>query len=138
MKFHRGQKVLCVNDRFRSYCSYPVIKGVVYTISDLYACDCGSSQVTLFEKPFMSTMKCGCGRVAERRQSYYSWRFIPLEYFEKFIGWTEKEKEPEKSIAGTEKDAVTHRCSKTKKTGRPVDHTDQLILSSSALKLKHL
>ena len=91
MRFYIGQKVLCVNERFGSYCSHPVKKGLVYTIHGFYKCGCGSDQVTLFERPYINSMKCGCGRLATRRQSYYNWRFIPLQYFEKFIGWAEKE-----------------------------------------------
>ena len=102
MGFHIGQKVLCVNDRFRSFCSYPVKKGLVYTVQGLYRCECGSHQVVLFEKPYMSEMQCGCGRIENRRQSYYNWRFIPLEYFEKLIGWSERIENPDKSTVRNE------------------------------------
>jgi hypothetical protein len=102
MKFQRGQKVVCINDRFSSYCSHPVIKGRVYTIQGSYRCVCGSNQVTLFEKPYNTYMKCGCGRVSERRQSYYNWRFLPLEYFENYVSLSSKKNIPEELIAGIE------------------------------------
>jgi hypothetical protein len=100
MSFRVGQKVLCVNDHYHSYCRYPVKKGSVYTIHGFYRCSCGSLQVTLVEFPGETLMHCRCPLVSERRQSYYIWRFIPLEYFEKFIGFStekqedRKEKEP--------------------------------------------
>ena len=85
MKLKTGQKVLCVNDHYNSYCKYPLIKGSIYTIHGLYQCHCGSPQVTLKEFPDEVNMKYKCPRTSERRQSYYNWRFIPLEYFEKFV-----------------------------------------------------
>jgi len=85
MNFHAGQKVLCVNDYFRTYCAYPIKKGLVYTIHGFYRCVCGSDQVTLMEIPFSTYMGCRCHRTISRRQSYFTWRFIPLDYFEKFI-----------------------------------------------------
>ncbi len=126
MNFHKGQKVLCVNDRFIIYCSYPVKKGKVYTIHDFYTCDCGSKQVTLTEKPYVDQMKCGCGRIEERRQSYYNWRFVPLEYFEKFIGWLEIKENPDRSVVRTEKekqDLVEDIDSKISiEPGNQIDH----------------
>ena len=89
MNFKPGQKVLCVNDHFRTYCTFPVVKGTVYTISGTYTCACGSSQVILKERPLKIDMNCRCGFVSCRRQSFYDWRFIPIEYFERFIGFSD-------------------------------------------------
>jgi len=85
MNFKTGQKVLCVNDHFRTYCAFPVVKGTVYTISGTFKCECGSSQVILKERPLKIDMNCRCGFFSFRRQSFYDWRFIPLTYFERFI-----------------------------------------------------
>lgn len=85
MNFNAGQKVLCVNDHFGSYCAYPIRKGLIYTILGFYKCDCGSDQVTLKEIPGFINMGCRCFRTSFRRQSYFSWRFIQLDYFENFI-----------------------------------------------------
>jgi hypothetical protein len=85
MNFNTGQKVLCVNDHFGSYCAYAIRKGLIYTIHGFYKCDCGSDQVTLKEVPVFINMGCRCFRTSYRRQSYFSWRFMPLDYFEKFI-----------------------------------------------------
>lgn len=41
MNFKAGQKAVCVNDHFRSYCAYPVRKGLIYTIDGFYKCICG-------------------------------------------------------------------------------------------------
>lgn len=93
-----GQRLLCVNDHFNSYCAYPVKKGLVYTIDGFYKCPCGSDQVTLEERKAMIDMICKCNRLSYRRQSYYSWRFIPLELFDNFIYLSYKEKTPEENI----------------------------------------
>ncbi len=85
MNFKTGQKVLCVNDYFGSYCAYPIRKGLIYTIHGFYKCDCGSDQITLKEIPGSIIMGCRCFRTSFRRQSYFTWRFMPLDYFEKFI-----------------------------------------------------
>lgn len=85
MTFRTGQKVLCVNDYFRSFCAYPIRNGLIYTINGFYKCDCGSDQVTLIEIPWSINMGCECSRTSYRRQSYFNWRFLPLDYFEKFI-----------------------------------------------------
>ncbi len=90
MDFKTGQKVVCVNDHFRSYCPYPVKKGLTYTIDGFFLCPCGSRQVTLKEKPFSLEMRCGCGRISYRRQSYYSWRFIPIDLLTNFLHLTDK------------------------------------------------
>lgn len=82
MKFEFGQRVICVNDNFMSYCRYPVKKGSIYTIHGFYQCACGSHQVTLVEIPFLISMQCKCHRTLFRRQSYYNWRFVPLQSLE--------------------------------------------------------
>jgi hypothetical protein len=82
MEFKLGQKVLCVNDRYGSYCRYPLSKGGIYTIHGFHRCTCGSQQVTLMEIAGVVTMGCRCQRTSVRRHSYYIWRFIPLEYSE--------------------------------------------------------
>ncbi len=85
MNFRVGQKVLCVNDKYGTYCAYPLKKGSVYTIHGFYKCPCGSQQVTLMEITGIINMGCRCDRTSTRRQSYFNWRFIPLEYFENLI-----------------------------------------------------
>lgn len=84
MEFKEVQKVLCVNDHYRSYCRYPLKKESIYTIHGFYQCTCGSHQVTLMEIPDVVNMECRCHRTSIRKQSYYNWRFIPLEYSEIF------------------------------------------------------
>ena len=98
MNFKTGQKVLCVNDHFRTFCASPVKKGVVYTIDGFYRCPCGSGQVTLQERASMIDMICKCSRLSYRRQSYYSWRFIPVELFDNFIDLSDKKKIPEEIV----------------------------------------
>ena len=85
MNFRTGQKVVCVNDHFVRYCSYPIKKGVIYTIDGFYKCRCGSYQLTLRERSVFIDMICKCNRISYRRQSYYSWRFIPLDLFDNII-----------------------------------------------------
>jgi hypothetical protein len=80
------------------YCAYPVKKGLVYTIDGFYKCPCGSDQVTLKERASTIEMICKCRRLSYRRQSYYSWRFIPEELFYNFIDLSAKKKIPEKII----------------------------------------
>jgi hypothetical protein len=96
MNFRTGQKVICVNDQFKRYCAYPIKKGVIYTIDGFYKCPCGSEQVTLREKNAFIDMICKCDRLSYRRQSFYSWRFIPLEMLENFISLSDKKKDPER------------------------------------------
>lgn len=93
MNLKVGQKVLCILDHYRSYCSYPVKKGSIYTIHGYYECPCGSQQVTLKEIIGVTNMGCKCNLTSYRRQSYYTWRFIPLNYFEIFksLSWDKKE-----------------------------------------------
>ena len=99
VNFKTGQKVLCVNDHFRSYCAYPIRKGLIYTIHGFYKCDCGSDQVILKEVPESINMGCRCFRTSFRRQSYFTWRFMPLDYFEKFIDLSSDIKEiPEELV----------------------------------------
>jgi hypothetical protein len=85
MNFKIGQKVVCILDYYNSYCRYPLKKGLIYTIEGFYKCPCGSQQVTLMESPGLTTMGCKCDQISFRRQSYYTWRFIPLVFFEEII-----------------------------------------------------
>lgn len=85
MNFKTGQKVVCVNDSFISYCAYPIRKAVVYTVAGFYRCACGSNQVTLAERPCTINMICRCNRISNRRQSYYDWRFMPLDFLDNII-----------------------------------------------------
>jgi len=104
MNFKTGQKVVCINDQFRSYCAYPIKKGVIYTIDGFYMCACGSSQVTLAERPCTINMKCRCSRISNRRQSYYDWRFVPLELLENIIEFPSEKKEETTETAPLEKE----------------------------------
>ena len=83
MKFKIGQKVLCVDDHF-NYGQSRLTQGSIYTIIGFYLCPCGSNQVTLLEIPDVLSMRCKCHHTSIRKQTYYNWRFVPLEYFEKF------------------------------------------------------
>lgn len=82
MKFKVGQKVVCINDRYSSYCAYPLKKGAIYTIQGLYTCSCGSQQVFLVEVPEVTWVGCKCQSTSLRRHSYYAWRFRVLKYYE--------------------------------------------------------
>ncbi len=93
MKFEIGQKVLCLDDHFSTYCAYPVKKGSIYTINGFYECACGSHQVNLIEFQPVIKMRCKCQRTIYRRQSFYSWRFIPLDYFDGFITFSDNKQE---------------------------------------------
>jgi hypothetical protein len=90
MKFKKGQQVLCVNASYGTYCAFPLKKGSIYSVDDFYECPCGSHQITLMEVPGLAKMGCRCDHSTFRRQSYFKWRFIPLEYFEKFIEYSEE------------------------------------------------
>ena len=90
MIFEKTQKVVCINATCKTYCRYPLKKGAIYTISGLYQCECGSLQVALVEYPEVLNMHCGCSRVSERRQTYYEWRFMPLDLFTNFIAIPEE------------------------------------------------
>ena len=80
MSYKIGQKVLCVDDRFDRQPVYAVKIGEVYTIKGFYNCpSCGSLQFILFEFPLHTLMGCKCGHTMDRRQSFYAWRFVPLE-----------------------------------------------------------
>ena len=119
MKFYPGQKVLCVNDYFFPRCAYPIRKGSVYTISGFYKCVCGSDQVTLTGIPDDAIlMGCRCGRTSMRPQTYYSWRFIPIEYFEAFIGFSEVNKEELTESGGN---GSFEKCLKESPTESPGD-----------------
>ncbi len=91
MNFEAGQKVMCVNDHYKSYSRYPVTKGTVYTIHGHYHCPCGSHQVTLLEFPDRTLMGCRCPREVSRRSSYYNWRFIPLDLYYSIMELTTEE-----------------------------------------------
>jgi hypothetical protein len=94
MEFKPGQRVICVNDQYRSYSRYPVTKGMVYTIHSNYQCPCGSRQVTLMEFPGRTPMGCRCPRTSNRRPSYYNWRFIPLDLYLNIMSLTSDISEP--------------------------------------------
>jgi len=93
MIYKKDQQVVCINDSFTSYCRYPLTKGGIYTVHSLFQCECGSIQVTLLEYPEILNMRCGCSLSANRRQSYYEWRFMPLDLFNMFISMPEKKTE---------------------------------------------
>lgn len=97
MKFRSGQKVLCVNDHFNAPCGNRVKKGHIYTVQGYYKCPCGSRQVALIEYPAHTPMSCRCPGITYRRQTFYEWRFIPIEYFEMFLGASKNQDHPESS-----------------------------------------
>jgi hypothetical protein len=97
MNFKEGQKVYCVIGSYNSYCIHPVNKGSIYTIHGRYTCPCGSSQVTLKEFPEATNMGCRCDRTSVRRQTFYSWRFIPLDLMEDIVALS-SEKENNKFV----------------------------------------
>ena len=96
MTFKEGQKVVCVDARSLGYCKYPLQKGKIYTVASNYSCACGSRQISIVEQPEVLTMLCGCYRTAVRRQSYYNWRFIPLDLLTNFISLPSHQKSPNK------------------------------------------
>jgi len=80
MSYRIGQKLLCIDDRFDHRPTHAVKAGEVYTLTGFYYCPaCQSPQFTLSEFPFTTRMRCGCGHTRERRQTFYAWRFVPLE-----------------------------------------------------------
>ncbi|MBN1132133.1 MAG: hypothetical protein JXR52_08660 [Bacteroidales bacterium] len=80
MNFRTGQKVICVNDRFNRKPVHAVKAGEIYYINGFYSCpSCQSLQFSLFEFPFYTLMGCKCGLTLERRQTFYAWRFVPLD-----------------------------------------------------------
>ena len=81
MNFKFNQKLVCVHDNYKSYCAFPLKKGKVYTVQGFHKCQCGSFQINLKEVEPVVLMRCGCGAVSMRRQSYYYWRFRPLQYY---------------------------------------------------------
>ena len=85
MTYKEGQKVVCVDPTCKTYCRYPLKKGAIYTIHGHYQCTCGSLQVALEEYQEVLNMHCGCSRISHRRQTYYEWRFMPLDLFTNFI-----------------------------------------------------
>ena len=85
MTYKKGQKVVCVDPSCKTFCRYPLKKGAIYTIDSQYQCECGSPQVALKEYQDVLNMHCGCSRISHRRQTYYEWRFMPLDIFTNFI-----------------------------------------------------
>lgn len=86
MTFKIGQSVVCINATCNSYRGNgPLKKGRIYTIDGYYSCGCGSKQVSISERPEVLTMHCGCSHTSVRRQTYYEWRFMPLDLFINFI-----------------------------------------------------
>jgi hypothetical protein len=75
MRFHKGQKVICIKDKSWTGCT--LMRGEIYTVKDNYKCSCGSNQLVLKEEDFEINMICGCGNTEIRNQSYYEWRFRP-------------------------------------------------------------
>ena len=92
--FRIGQKVVCVNAIWNTNCTHPLVKGNIYTIYGFYTCECGSEQFYLDEVPDIVHIRCKCQKTSERRHSYYSWRFRPLEYYDIYCELFEKKKEP--------------------------------------------
>jgi hypothetical protein len=43
-------------------------------------------------------MRCRCFRTSYRRQSYFNWRFIPIEYFEKLISLSSDKEEMQEKV----------------------------------------
>jgi len=85
MIFKNGQKVICVRGTSKANCNCSLRKGAVYTVESPYQCACGSHQVALKEIPEVLLMRCACSHTANRRQTYYNWRFIPLDLLTNFI-----------------------------------------------------
>lgn len=81
MKFRKGQMVRCVNDGFNNRPpAYKVTIGAVYTVEDTYQCPvCNSEQNILFEFPLHTSMGCRCPNTTYMRQTFYAWRFEPVE-----------------------------------------------------------
>jgi hypothetical protein len=104
MTFKIGQKVVCINATCNSYRgNRPLQKGRVYTVDGNYTCGCGSKQVSITERPEVLIMHCGCSRRSVRRQTYYNWRFMPLDLLTKFISIpVKKYKEEELSNSAPE------------------------------------
>ncbi|MDB4584410.1 hypothetical protein N9164_14765 [Draconibacterium sp.] len=93
MKFKIGQKVLCNNASYNNYCACPLVKGEIYTVYGFYTCLCSSEQIYLDEIPDIVFMGCKCHRFSERRHSYYSWRFRPLQYYDIYSELFENKRE---------------------------------------------
>ena len=76
-KYKEHQKIICVETE--SWCKLPLKRGEVYTVKNIYKCQCGSDQLILEEAFSKINMICKCGYVDYRYQSYYEWRFKPYE-----------------------------------------------------------
>jgi len=97
MQFEAGQKIVCINANWKGYCRYPLTKGAVYTVHSTYRCTCGSRQIALREYAAVLNVVCCCSQIITRRQTYYEWRFVPLDLFEEIIA-IPKEKAEEKEV----------------------------------------
>ena len=94
MTYKIGQQVVCINATCNSYCgNRPLKKGRIYTIDGFYTCGCGSTQVSISERPEVLNMHCRCSHSSVRRQTYYEWRFMPLDLFNMFISMPDKKTE---------------------------------------------
>ena len=93
MNFKIGQKVVCINARYKTYCACPLVKGNIYTVYGFYTCECGSEQIYVDEVTEIVLMGCRCHRTGMRRHSYYSDRFRPLQYYDIYNKLFEKNKE---------------------------------------------
>ena len=94
MKFEIGKKLVCVNAKYNNYCACPLVKGNIYSVYEYYTCsECGSEQIYLEEVRDIVVMGCKCHRISERRHSYYTWRFRPLQYYNFYKELFEKKKE---------------------------------------------
>lgn len=80
-KIGAGDKVVCKYPKRSFSCPNPLVKGEIYTVAGIYVCQCSSVQICLEEADYDISMICKCGREEWRRQSYYAWRFQPLQYY---------------------------------------------------------
>jgi len=81
MNFKINQKVVCIDNRYNTFCSHPLEKGKIYTVYGFYTCSCGSEQIYVDEVSAIVSIQCKCKRISERRHSYYDWRFRALEHY---------------------------------------------------------
>jgi hypothetical protein len=81
MEFTIGQKIVCIDARYKTFCAFPLKKGKIYTVSGFFKCECSSEQLFLHGISQFVRMGCACNRTSLRRQSYFTWRFKPLQYY---------------------------------------------------------
>lgn len=97
MNYEAGQKVVCINATWKGYCRYPLKKGAVYTVHSNYRCTCGSRQIAFMEYADVLNVVCCCSQIISRRQTYYEWRFMPLDLFKEIMSMPE-DKTEEKEV----------------------------------------